>query len=65
MINKLESMRSVYYSEFEYIRTFNYLPNDDLVDANKIAHKIAKDTYYKVQLSKNKKSFWEKLFNKD
>lgn len=39
--------------------------DDEIVDAEKIAQKIAKETYYKVEISKNTKSFWEKLFGND
>ena len=61
--NKIKGIKScdVSFENSNAIVTFD----DEIVDADNIAKKIAKETYYKVEISKNTKSFWEKLFGND
>ena len=61
--NQIKGIKSceVSYENNNAIITFD----DEIVEAENIAKKIAKETYYKVEISKNTKSFWQKLFGKD
>ncbi|MBK53090.1 MAG: mercuric transport protein periplasmic component [Candidatus Marinimicrobia bacterium] len=61
--NEIKGIKScnVSYENSNVIITFD----DELVDTKTIANKIADYTYYKVELVNDKKSFWEKLFEKN
>jgi periplasmic mercuric ion binding protein len=39
--------------------------DNEVIKAKTIANKIAKDTYYKVELANSSKSFWQKLFGEN
>ena len=61
-----EEMKGIKSCEVSFEKSNALITYDDeVVSAKVIAQKIAKDTYYKVELENNTKSFWEKLFGND
>ena len=59
-------MKGVKSCEVSYEKSNAVITYDDeVISAKVIAKKIAMDTYYKVELENNSKSFWDKLFGND